>query len=313
MNRKIYITSSACISGQNSFLRQDWQRNLNLPIDGILPCIEPDYKEWIDVKNIRRMNRVQRMGYVAALQCLRQANVDHPEAIIAGTGWGCIDSTYRFLERLYDLQHLPVNPSAFIQSTHNTVAAQIALMLQCNGYNNTITDNRLAFELALDDAILHMNESGAAKCLVGCFDEMIPELVDILKKVRSPLPIEVQGEGSAFFLLSRQPDSEYAAEIKHMQIASFRYIEENLNSIIETNLVRHITAEQKDVLETGSWKDFHGTKSAFGHLCGHFPTNSGFGLWFAMDFLQKNDSGNVLLYNKSRSGMSTVTIIGKPD
>ena len=40
-----------------------------------LSCIEPDYKDFIDPKMIRRMSRIIKMGVAAAIDCLQQAGV----------------------------------------------------------------------------------------------------------------------------------------------------------------------------------------------------------------------------------------------
>ncbi len=46
-----------------------------------------------------------------------------PGAIITGTALGCLEDTVTFLTRMIELNEELLPPTAFIQSTHNTVAA----------------------------------------------------------------------------------------------------------------------------------------------------------------------------------------------
>jgi 3-oxoacyl-[acyl-carrier-protein] synthase II len=67
----MFIRALASISPQQSF------GAAHLPVDPVvyhsnrLSCIEPDYKEWIDPKMIRRMSRIIKMGVATASLCLK--------------------------------------------------------------------------------------------------------------------------------------------------------------------------------------------------------------------------------------------------
>src|SRR5690349_21305575 len=67
-----------------------------------LTCLEPDYSRWIDVKQLRRMSRVMRMGAAAAKLALKNAGLEIPDAIITGTGLGCLDDTGSFLDKMVE-------------------------------------------------------------------------------------------------------------------------------------------------------------------------------------------------------------------
>ena len=73
----IYIRSAACISPKTTG--------------------EPDYKAFIDPKALRRMSRIIRMGVAAARACLQEASLATPDAIVTGTGYGCLEDTGLFL------------------------------------------------------------------------------------------------------------------------------------------------------------------------------------------------------------------------
>ena len=92
------------------------------------------------------MSRIIRMGVAAAMECLQEADVKKPDAIITGTAYGCLEDTGLFLAKMVENNEEMLTPTAFIQSTHNTVGAQVALMLSCHHYNNTFVHRGFSFE-----------------------------------------------------------------------------------------------------------------------------------------------------------------------
>ena len=68
-----------------------------------------------------------------------------------------------FLRKMIEFEEKMLSPTAFIQSTHNTVGAQIALLLKCHHYNNTIVHRAFSFENALTEA----NDSAGRQHLSG--------------------------------------------------------------------------------------------------------------------------------------------------
>ena len=91
-----------------------------------------------------------------------------PDAVIAGTGLGCLEDTEKFLGSIYTLQEHLLNPTPFINSTHNTIAGAIALAIKCHGYNATYTHRGFSFESALLDALMLASENPEAAILAGC-------------------------------------------------------------------------------------------------------------------------------------------------
>jgi 3-oxoacyl-[acyl-carrier-protein] synthase II len=164
---KIFIRSAACISPQKTFNDDGFLTAIVEYKGNRLQAIEPDYKEFIDPKQARRMSRLIKMGVAAAKKCLDDGYVEMPGAIITGTALGCMEDTVTFLTRIVELNEEMLPPTAFIQSTHNTVAAQIALMLKCHSYNQTFVHKGVSFENALFDAIMLLKEQDADNILVG--------------------------------------------------------------------------------------------------------------------------------------------------
>src|SRR5580692_8036446 len=128
----IYIQAISAISPQNTFGAHPFLAERVEYTGDRLTCKEPDYATIIDPKQIRRMSRIIRMGVATASACLKEVGISNPDAIVTGTAYGCLADTGVFLSAIIEQGEELLSPTAFIQSTHNTVGGQIALMLQCH-------------------------------------------------------------------------------------------------------------------------------------------------------------------------------------
>jgi 3-oxoacyl-[acyl-carrier-protein] synthase II len=326
---KAYIRSASAISAQNTFGDQGFLTEVVEYQTTRLKAIEPDYKEYIDPKLIRRMSHVIKMGVAAAMDCLKKARVDQPGAIITGTAFGIMEDTVTFLTRIVEMNEEMLPPTAFIQSTHNTVAAQIALMLKCHSYNNTFVHKGISFESALLDALMLLNEGEASNVLVGGIDEMIDASFMVLSRLglykRNPLSNldlfkersngSIGGEGAAFFVLSDEPGVDCLAELSGLksfykpditfdvteEIKSF--LAENNLAIADIDLV--ITGKNGDIKNDEPYEKlksglFNHTPCAnYKHLSGEYPTSSSFALWLAANIIQKQEVPAVLIANET--------------
>jgi len=308
---KTYIRSASCISPQNTFEDADFLNEVVEYTGTRLKAIEPDYKAFIDPKQIRRMSHIIKMGVAAALDCMNKSSIEMPGAIITGTAFGCIEDTVAFLTRIIEMQEEMLPPTAFIQSTHNTVAAQIALMLKCHNYNNTFVHKGVSFENALIDSIMLLNEGEADNVLVGGTDEMTDASFAILsrlglykRKSVSNLSLyadeskgTIGGEGAVFFLLSGETTPDNLAEFKGVKT----FYKPKDSSVIEKQIIDFLktyslTITDIDLVITGRNGDIKNdavyhqlsnslfadkTISNYKHLCGEYPTSSAFALWLA--------------------------------
>jgi len=125
--------------------------------------IEPAYKEIITGSYLRRMSKVIKMGVAAAITAAKDQNI---QGIVVGSGAGCCHNTVLFIGEYNERQEEILSPHSFIQSTDNTIAGQIALILQNFSYNITYIQKGLAFENALVDAVL-LSEENNAGILIG--------------------------------------------------------------------------------------------------------------------------------------------------
>lgn len=170
---------------------------------------------------------------------MKESNTATFDSIITGTGMGCIDDSDKFLKAILDNNEEFLTPTSFIQSTHNTVGAQIALGLQCKSYNFTYVNGSVSFESALLDAKLKIDENEASSILIGGIDEINDYTVSLFKlagfikeEIESPNDLlnstttgVVYSEGATFFVLEDKKDSTYA-EILDIELHNNMEIEE---------------------------------------------------------------------------------------
>lgn len=322
----IYIRSAASVSAQNTLSDGGFLTDPVAYTGTRLPAIEPDYKKYIDPKLIRRMSHVIKMGVAAAQECLSKAGVEMPGAIVTGTAFGCLEDTYTFLGRIIEMEEEMLPPTAFIQSTHNTVGAQVALMLKCHAYNNTFVHKGVSFENALLDGTLLLKEGDADNVLVGGIDEMTDASFTVLTRLglykRWPVNnLElyneaskgtIGGEGASFVLLTDKTSPENLAELKALKTV-FKPAAP-VGEIIEEFLIKEeLSAADIDVVVTGKNGDtrndatydfigdmFPGSAIAnYKHLCGEYPTSSAFGLWMAAHMVKQGSVPAAAVQNAS--------------
>lgn len=311
---KTYIRSTSCISPQKTFRNKDFLTDVVEYRGTRLSTIEPDYKEFIDPKLIRRMSHVIKMGVATAKDCLTQAGIEMPEAIVTGTAFGCMEDTITFLTRMVEQNEELLPPTAFIQSTHNTVAAQVALMLRCHGYNNTFVHKGISFESALIDAIMLLREQDADTILVGGTEEMVDVSFKILTRLglyrRQPtsnlqlLSTEAKGsmggEGAAFFLLTDKASNENLAELSAIKtLYNISDIEAGITKFLAENNLKPedidlvITGKNGDIKNDAVYKQLgasifkNNNIANYKHLCGDYATSSSFALWLAANVIKR--------------------------
>jgi len=322
---KTFIRSSACISAQNTFGKQELFPEVTDITGTCLRAIEPDYSLLIDPKLIRRMSHIIKMGVAAARECLTEGKIDMPGAIVTGTALGCLEDTITFVTRLIELNEELLPPTAFIQSTHNTVAAQIALQLKCHNYNNNFVHKGISFESALFDAMMLLKENEADNILVGGIDEMTDTSFAILSRLglyrRWPVSnlslFEISakgtigGEGAAFFLLTDKPSTDNLAEFKGLQTfyrpKDNREVEQKIMAFLA---LHSLQIEDIDLVITGKNGDLVNDKiydqlvgslfsnvavANFKHLCGEYPTAAAFALWLAANVIKKQEVPSVVM------------------
>lgn len=303
-----------------------------------LTSIEPEYEQWIPAQQIRRMSRIIKMGVTAAKMALQDAAVNVPDAIITGTGYGCIADTNSFLIRMIENQEQALNPTPFMQSTHNTIGSQIALLLQCQGYNQTYTHESFSFESALVDAMLQGHENPAQHILVGGIDE-ITDLSHVIQSrfgifrrmLRSSLDLfrkpgkgTVNGEGAAFFVLSGQRPARGRRVCLEAVKTLYKPTSEEL--VAQTDqLLKDAGLRRQDIdfVLSGHSGDVRLDAEAntfcktvfpsssiglFKHLCGEYPVASAFGLWLCTRIIEHHHVPDFVIYKESSRPLRNILL-----
>ena len=167
--------------------------------------LRSDIKVLIPEMNLRRrMSRVVKSGVAAGIESLLEFGMRAPiDAIITATGLGCIADSEKFLDGLIAGDETMLNPTPFIQSTFNTVGAQIALLRGLHCYNTTYAHRWTSFENALTDAALRIGAGWSRAVLIGAFDETTPSVEKVLQRLRVARE-GAWGESSVFFVLTAE-------------------------------------------------------------------------------------------------------------
>ncbi len=322
--KNIYIKAAEAISPQNTFEENDFLKEIQIPEGNYFSCITPDYKKYIDPKPLRRMSKIVRMGLATSIKTIQESSVGQPDAIIVGTGLGCLKDTNKFLKQLIEDNESLLNPTPFIQSTHNTVSGQIALIQGCKNYNFTFTQEEVSYETALIDALLSIKEEGMNNVLVGAVDEVIDETADLLKKagcakdfcnniIESNTKGFVPGEGATFFMLSSEKEN---SSVELVEVSAF-------NKEIPSSISELINNGEIDVLITGlngntdtdnAYKEIQtacakSSQLAYKQLVGEYHTATAFGMWLGTQVINKQTLPSSALLNEiNKSSINQVLI-----
>lgn len=317
---EIYINSTSAISPVDSFYSESLDIAIPTSADNGLRCIEPVYKEIIESKNLRRMSKVVRMGLATAIKALADARIEQPEAIITGTGLGCLLDTEKFLSQMVENNEALMNPTAFIQSTHNTVAGQIALHLGCQSYNLTFSQKNASFETALMESCLLLTDGEAKNVLLGGVDEMTDAAQMLIQNSgcgRGNVNNHgyIVGEGAAFFTLTSEKQNIALAKITDIQLLYHIDNEQDLKESISIFLNKNkINASDIDLLIMGenndcNDKNWYSTACqslgkteylAYKKYCGEHDSATSFALWLAVKKISSNQANCVLIYNTEK-------------
>ena len=311
----MYINGLGAISPQNTH-SGSFPFELTNHNNVQLSCVEPDYKEYMSPRTSRRMSRAVKMGVAAALMALNDKETDKPDAIITGSGLGCMQDTEKFLQAITENQEKFLNPAPFIHSTHNTISSQIALLLKCMGYNQTYVHGPFSFESALLDAAMLLKDGTHHTILAGGIDEMTPNLFAITRRfnvwkkndlnsqrlLTSNSKGTIAGEGAGFFKLQSNATEDSVAQIidvktifsssgkKEPEFHTKEFLENNSTSLDEIDLcfLGKNGDNRLDGLYTSLQTSLFNNKSiaVYKHLCGEYLTSTAFATWLAAQILR---------------------------
>lgn len=324
---EVYIKGIGNISPQNTIDSSIFLNEIVSHDTDFVSCIEPNYKEFINPIQLRRMSKLIKMGISASKICLKDAGIENPGAIITGTGLGLVGDTEKFLNQMLDNNEEFLAPTAFIQSTHNTISGQVAIALKCFNYNNTYSHRGFSFESALLDGMLLIKDKDAENVLIGGFDEITPEHHSIIKKTRwvknetiKSLELldhktqgTIVGESVTFFSLTGKKDENTYARIKNIKTIykpeSNEEIELKIGQFLAEN---SLTKDDIDLVVLGlngnidtddvyyhlADNYFNTNYAYFKHLCGDYHTAGSFALWFAANTIKHQRVPEITRFRK---------------
>jgi 3-oxoacyl-[acyl-carrier-protein] synthase II len=324
----VYIQGIGNISTQKTF----GQKGFPEPVwynEPYIRCIDPDFASFISPIESRRMSKLIKRAILTARISLTESGIEMPDAIISGTGLGSIDDTEKFLSAMIENDEKFLQPTFFIQSTHNTISSQIAINLKCYGHNNTFVHGGISFECALSEAMLLFAEKRIKTALVGGYDEMTPAYFKLLNRVgfwkrdfmntaeldKSDSPGAIAGEGSVSVMLSDQKNEKTYASIQAMEMI---YQPENIEMSIETFLKSNALkpsdidlvvlgmngdAPGDIVYKTTAYNLFSSKLHAwYKHLSGEYFSSTGFGIWFTANCIKEKRVPQFATLNRNSAG-----------
>ncbi|NOX84934.1 MAG: beta-ketoacyl-[acyl-carrier-protein] synthase family protein [Chlorobi bacterium] len=325
LEKPVYIIGTGSVAPQETLDPDHFLDELISVEDKYLQIKKPNYRDYIHPKALRRMSKIVRMGMISAKTAIEDAKTEQPGAIVTGTGMGCQRDTEIFLNTLLDNDEKMVNPSAFIQSTHNAISAQIALMLGNTNHNMAYVHRTFSFESALMDGMVLINKNEADNILVGGIDEITEESwllktrldyfkknpVNNLKLLDDKQPGALAGESASFFVLASENSETAYAQLVGVdtlfrpsskveiwkRIESFLKTHNLKTSDIDLVLLGYNGDPEFDpIYDETARKLFENKKIAYyKHLCGEHDTSSAFAVWIGAMILKSSEIPEIIL------------------
>lgn len=323
--RSYYINGIGLISPQRTFDDDFLESAVDHPLS-VLTCITPDFKQFINPIQLRRLCRIQRIGLTAAALALKDASLDSILGVVTATGEGSSASKGTFMAEflLQDEKH--ITPTSFVQSSYNNLAGLVAMTYRMMGYNNNFVSGGFAFETALQDAMLQLIENPSKDLLVGSYDESYEPHFELdnrtghyknetgssLQLFARATPGTLWGEGASFFLLSNNQTEKTWCQVREPLVIYKPSLVKDIYVSLKKYLIENeIDITSIDVLISGASGDANTdeqilqleksmpsvTLCRFKHLCGEYFTSVSFALWLAASILKKNKVPGAAQFN----------------
>lgn len=337
-----YVLSAQQISIQQP-LNEDWMREAVEYQEPHVRSIDPSFKDYVSPIEARRMGRILKRAIATSKSALKASGLESVDAIITGTGYGCIENTEFFLDALSRDGEQLLKPTYFMQSTHNTISSLVAIQTKNHAYNVTYAHKNISFDSALQDAWLQFRLGKINSALVGAHDEMTDIFYHILKKGDMMCKDdEISGETAVSVVLASQTPPETKPLCR---LTGFKMLHQPTPDALKEALDSLLLSTGKsladiDFILTGisgghdsDQAYLSETKSLFGdkpllrykHLFGESFTASGLGFYVAAQCLNvgripaslfvdakeitENKPTSILLYNHSDGNNFSLTLL----
>lgn len=206
--KDVYIVSTEQISIQQPLV-DEWLYTPISYVPSYVRSLDPDFKGFVTPVEARRMGKILKRAIATSITALEHASIEKPDAIITGTGLGCVENTEKFLSSMCKDGEYLLTPTSFMQSTHNTISSLIAIHTHNHGYNATYSHRGISFDSALHDAWTQMRLDKINTALVGAHDEVTPTVYSLVQK--TCFNGILSGEASVSMVLSTSVENRKSA------------------------------------------------------------------------------------------------------
>jgi hypothetical protein len=329
----VYFHETVCLSPQKTFPAPDLSE-IRQSENNLLSVVEPNYPG-IPAGAKRRMGKSVRMAVGAALPLLEKYPV--PDGIIIATANGGMEDCIKFLNQILEYKEGLLTPANFVQSTSNAAAGQIAMVTKNHQYNTTYVHRGLAFENALMDVVMLIEENSRSGYLVGSTDEISPynynidrlakwyadDFIDSRNLYDSKTKGTIAGEGAFMVWVNsdRRGASAKLVAVKTLHSTRPGQVQEMLKKFLSEYMA---PGQMPDILISGengdqrqqpyfdiveSVFDSRVTVTHFKHLSGEYCTANSFALWLSIQMIQTGEIPETLIKTKGSAVHSRVVLI----
>ena len=333
----VFIQAVSQISNQAP-LGEQWFEQPKFPVNTNSDPQEADYSKYINPMAARRMGKLFKRAIATAVDVMDKGKMKQVDAIITGTGLGCIEHTEKFLNAMLDNDEECLPPTHFMQSTHNTIGSQIALHLKCHGYNCTYSHRGTSFDSSLLDALSQMHLGEIHSAMVCGHEEMTPDYFKMLGKIgywkdgqidektlrRHDSVGSFSGSCSVNLLLSDTANDETMCAVQSMDLL-YKPSQQQLQETMRQNLAQlNISFEDISAVVMGLngdkendevYLDFarqhcpHTPIVWYKHIFGESYCASAFGVYAAAVMLQRHCIPAHLIYSSAKTDITPKYIL----
>ena len=320
ISNPVYILSAKQISIQQP-LSEDWMQS---PIEydtAFTRSLDPSFKDYVSPIEARRMGKILKRALATSKEALKAAHQETVDAIVTGTGYGCIENTELFLNALSTEGEQLLKPTYFMQSTHNTISSLVAIQTKNHNYNATYAHKGLSFDSALQDAWWQFQLGKINSALVGGHDEMTETFYHILKKGQvMGLNDERCGETAVSVVLSTRGEEQDCPKplcrLSGLKILHHPVMNDLKRAVVDLLKSSNHNIDDVDYILTGINSNHTNEKTyrmeameLFGnkpllhykHLFGESFTSSGLGLYVAAHCINKGYVPDTLFVNPAEN------------
>jgi len=262
------------------------------------------------------MSKILKRTICTSITALKDAGLECPDAIITGTGMGCMENSEKFLSDMNKFGENCLKPTLFMQSTHNTISSLIAIILKCHGYNNTYSQGAISFESALLDAWLQIKSGQIDSALVGSHDEVTPLMSKILASNHPEYSVIT--EASVATVLTSSKDANSRVEVADVFIGNNLLPQEAADNILSSTDSVIMLGTNENIKNDRPYRqmleglDYNPTILQYKKIFGDNFSSSAIGFYVAATLLSENYIPEFLIESKGNNfeqDIHSITII----